>query len=365
MALIDDIVSGLGFGGSTATNLSSLAGGALSGLGLQQAIENIQGLRGDISQQYSDIATRGGQATAFQPFTVTTGAGTAQFGPQGGLTLTPEQQALSTGLQQQAAGMVGGLGAAAPQFGQVSQQALTQALGALQQPTPTAQSLFGQLQTMQAPEQERQRLALENRLAAQGRLGTQTAAYGGTPEALALEKAIQEQQAANAFTAQQLAPQLAQQQLAQATGLFGLGAQAAGQPAALQGSQIANIAGLLSAAGVPQTQLIQALSPALQAAQLAQTGRASEAQLLGALGPSLLESLYKTGETEATLQQQQINALLQGLGIANQQPAQAPVFNIGAPDITLPEITLNPADVSVTTPDITFNPTINTPVTVG
>ena len=45
----------------------------------------------------------------------------------------------------------------------------------------------------QRPEEERQRLALEERLAAQGRLGTSSAAYGGaTPELLALSAAERE-----------------------------------------------------------------------------------------------------------------------------------------------------------------------------
>jgi hypothetical protein len=42
------------------------------------------------------------------------------------------------------------------------------------------------------PQNERDRLALEQRMAAQGRLGVATAAYGGTPEQLALAKAQQE-----------------------------------------------------------------------------------------------------------------------------------------------------------------------------
>lgn len=278
MALIDDILGGLGITGNAAQTTSNVLGGLATGAALQQPIEKIRELRGDILGQASQYATRGQQASAFQPFAVTTPRGTAQVGPQGGLTLAPEE-------------------GVAPQ---VAETAMQQALGALQQPTPTAQGLFQQMQAISAPEQERRRLELENRLAAQGRLGTQTAAYGGTPEALALEKAIQEQQAQNLLTAQTLAPQLAQQQVGLGTSLFGLGAQAQVQP---------------------MTGLLSALTPALEAARLAQAGRASEAQLLGALGPQALESMYKTGETEATLQQAQLNALLKGLGLSQTSSA--------------------------------------------
>jgi len=48
---------------------------------------------------------------------------------------------------------------------------------------------------------------------------------------------------------------------------------------------------------------------------LAQAGRASEAELLGALGPAYLQALTGLGETEATLEQARVNAVLQALGI--------------------------------------------------
>jgi len=237
---------------------------------------------------------------------------------RGTITTAPTQTELTQALQQAAGTTAGALGTTAPQFGQVSQTALQQALSTLGQETPTAESLFAQLQATRQDPQERQRLALENRLQAQGRGGVQTAAYGGTPEALALEKAIQEQMSADLLSATTLAPQLAQQQTAQATGLFGLGAQAAQQPGALTAQNIQNISGMLTTAAQPEQQLLSALSPALQASQLAQTGRASEAQLLGALGPQMLESITETGAIEAGLEQEQINAILQGLGLQTQ-----------------------------------------------
>lgn len=278
MALIDQILTAAGVSSGnmgTATN----ALGALGGFGASElGIQRLGDLQQDIESQASQYATRGQQASAFQPFAVTTPRGTAQIGAQGGLTLTPEE----------------GL---APQVADLSMQ---QALSALQQPTPTAQGLFQQMQAVTAPEEQRRRLELENRLAAQGRLGTQTAAYGGTPEALALEKAIQEQQAQNLLSAQTLAPQLAQQQAGLGSSLFGLGAQAQVQP--MQG-------------------LLAALTPSLEAARLAQAGRASEAQILGQLGPEVLESYGTLGKEEAGLRTAQLNALLQALGLG--QTSQA------------------------------------------
>ena len=314
MSLLDTI-----FGAGTSSSpIGQSLGGIASGAALNQAIQSVEDLRNQVTGLTSEYATRGGEAAAFQPFAVTTGAGTAQFGPEGGLTTAPTQTELTQALQQAAGTTAGALGTTAPQFGQVSQTALQQALSTLGQETPTAESLFAQLQATRQDPQERQRLALENRLQAQGRGGVQTAAYGGTPEALALEKAIQEQMSADLLSATTLAPQLAQQQTAQATGLFGLGAQAAQQPGALTAQNIQNISGMLTTAAQPEQQLLSALSPALQASQLAQTGRASEAQLLGALGPQMLESITETGAIEAGLEQEQINAILQGLGLQTQ-----------------------------------------------
>lgn len=296
--------------------VNNLIGGAGAAAGLNQAIGNIQDLRGDIMSQAQNITGQASQAAEFQPFTVTSGAGQIGIGPQGGATLTPGQQQLTEALQARAAQGVSGMGAS-PLFGQISEQALQQAQAGLGQATPTAQSLFEQMQATRQGEQERARLELENRLAAQGRLGTQTAAYGGTPEQLAMQKAIQEQQSADLLSATTLAPQLAQQQLAQTQGLFGLGQTAASATPALEQAQLANISGQLGTAFTPTQQLLATFAPAGTAAQLAQSGRASEAQALGQLGPTVLESMQRTGETEAGLQQAQVNAILAGLGFAN------------------------------------------------
>ena len=69
------------------------------------------------------------------------------------------------------------------------------------------QEIFGRIRAMQTPEEERQRLALEERLFNQGRLGVRTAMFGGTPEQLALAKAQEEAQDRAALAAMQKAQQ--------------------------------------------------------------------------------------------------------------------------------------------------------------
>lgn len=281
--------------------------------------ENIEFLRGrapQYAQQATGVGETAAKAAQFTPFTVTTGTGTTQVGAGGDVTqtlgATPAQ--IQAGLLGQAQTGVGGLGAAPTQYGDIQQQALTQAASTLGQATPTAESLFQQLQAIQAPEQERQRLALENRLAAQGRLGTQTSMFGGTPEALALEKAIQEQQAASAFQAQQLAPQLAAQQLQQATGLFGLGAQAGLSPAQQQAAQLANIQSTLGTAFLPQQQQLQELQAATNLANIRQSAGLGQAEALYRGGIAGLEAQAAADTSVAALEAARVRALADALG---------------------------------------------------
>jgi hypothetical protein len=136
------------------------------------------------------------RATEFKPFTVTTPTGTGSISSSGGLNLglTPQQQAM----QQQLFGFTSGafdvLGTPESRL-----QEQGNVIGMLtQDPMQRAtreQDIFGRMQATLQPEQERARLQLEERLANQGRLGVRTAMFGGTPEQLALEKAIAEQQA--------------------------------------------------------------------------------------------------------------------------------------------------------------------------
>ena len=191
----------------------------------------------------AELATQAGAATEFQPFSVRTATG-------GGTDVTAGGDVTQTlGTSQQA----------------IAENLLGQAQTASGQAPVTAQSLFDQMQAMRSGETERQRLALENRLAAQGRLGVQTGAFGGTPEAFALEKALQEQQSQDLLQAMQLAPQL-------------------------QGQQLQNIQGMLSGAFMPEQQQLATLQAVTPIQSLVQSARQGESQALTNLGMAGLEA---------------------------------------------------------------------------
>ena len=138
------------------------------------------------------------------------------------------------------------------------------------------QEIFDRIRATQLGEEERQRLALEERLANQGRLGVRTAMFGGTPEQLALAKAQEEAQARASLAAIQ------QAQAEQA------------QDARL-GTQ------LLGAAYLPEAQAQNALQRGLLASQLAQRGQLYGTGLFGEASVAGLDALLGSGIGQAEL----------------------------------------------------------------
>jgi hypothetical protein len=189
----------------------------------------------------------------FQPYTVTSATG-GQFGmsqdPVTGqmsynLATSPEEQAF----QQQA------MKDAEMYFGQAR--------------TPIAQreqQVYDRMLTAMSPEQERQRLALEERMASQGRLGTQTNMYGTTPDQFMFEKAQMEAQNQALLNAMQFAGQEQQRQ-----------------------SQLGT--GMLAAGYVPQAQLLNALQPGMTTAE---RQRQALSQQAGAYGETYASGLAGT-----------------------------------------------------------------------
>ena len=248
--------------------LSSGAGaGSLAAAGLALAKKGYEDI-GDIgSQAYREMAGPDGLAQElrgmleFQPYTVTTATG-GQFGmtqdPTTGqmtyqMQMSPEEQALQQQLLSQAQQMYG------------------------QAAVPVAereQQVFDRMMTAMSPSQERERLELEQRLAAQGRLGTQTAAFGGTPEALTLAKAQEEARNTAMLNAMQFAgqEQMRQAQLGQ---------------------------GMLSGSYIPQAQLIAGLQPGMTGAEQRRASLSEQARTYGETYATGLEALLQAGLGQA------------------------------------------------------------------
>ena len=273
---LDNLAMGAGvaglFGGVPLNNLAAgTLGYAAGNLGIEQARQ----LPSMLGESAANIANQVGQAAEFRPYTVTTGAGGANYGAQGMTqSLDPNAQAVRDSLMQQAATQASQIGSVTPE------------------------QLMQHMNTLRAPQQEREKLELENRLAAQGRLGVQTAAYGGTPEELTRQKAIQEQRSADELMAIQGARQM-------------------------QEMDIANLKGMLGASGISQEQLTAALQPSLSMMPYAQRAGDLQAQALSNLGQQGMTGMVSAVNSEALLRQAQMESIMNGLGVGQKRAAGA------------------------------------------
>jgi hypothetical protein len=244
------------------------AAGGLGALGLALAERGYSDLGAIGERAYGELAGPEGLAeqltgmTEFRPFGVTTATG-SQFGMQvdpttgqltSTMTLSPEEQARQNRLFT------------------ASDEFLGQATG--MSVPEREQAVFERMQTAMSPAQERERLALEQRLAAQGRLGVTTGMFGGTPEALTLAKAQEEARNQAMLSAMQFAGQ-------EQNRLAGLGT------------------GMMQAGYVPQQQLLQGITPGMTAAEQARQQQNIQAQTFGETYATGLEALLSAGLGQA------------------------------------------------------------------
>ena len=183
----DNPLSDLSFGEDSqgGFDYSGLLGSLLNtGINAYQGKQNLEATKNFGAQVTGMAGLLANQATRgeFKPFTVTSDLATSATTPEGGfgITLSPEQQALQNSLMSQASGAFGEIGG-----DRASKE----------------QQIYDRLQALSNPVAQRAQLGLDATLFGQGRTGLRTDAYGGTPEQLALSKAIQEQQSADAVKA--------------------------------------------------------------------------------------------------------------------------------------------------------------------
>lgn len=238
-----------------------------------------------------DLAQTQLEQTQFRPFTVTTATG-AGFGtnvdPITGtvkttMDLSPDELALQRSLLSGADGFF---------------------TGAAADPAVREEELYGQIRDATMADERMARLGLEERLAAQGRLGVRTAQFGGTPEQLAMERAQQQAMAQARLGAAQ---QARQEQLQQAN----LGQQ------------------FFGTSYLPQTQLLAATQPSQQLAALQQQAQLQGAGLFGEAAMSGLEARLISEQARANLLGQIGTGLLSGAFTPQQtSPTETAIGNI-------------------------------------
>jgi hypothetical protein len=244
------------------TDIINLAGGYYTG---DQAAKAAAEAGVKSAQEATELGEEAAGMAKFQPYTVTTGTGSATTTPEGGFTLnlTPEQKAMSKELFGQAGALFGIAGS---------------------DPTQAIADTYESIRALQRPEEERKRLALEERMLSQGRLGLQSAAYGGAnPEMLAQEQALADARLKASLGARETA-------MAERKQAFDLGT------------------GLLKSSYTPETMGLEALGLGIESAKIPDIGRRTGAELFAQLGGEGLEALMQgvqlsTGLEELTRQQ--------------------------------------------------------------
>jgi len=250
-------------------------GGTAAGLTLAKSAYDKLGATGEKAyQEFSGYTDEGGTYVPgladklsgmleFQPYTVTSATG-GQFG----MTQDPESGEMSYNL------------ATSPEEQAFQQQAMKDAemyFGQARAPiAQREQAVYDRMLTAMSPEQERQRLAMEQRLASQGRLGTQTNMYGTTPDQFMFEKAQMEAQNQAMLNAMQFAGQEQQRQAQLGTGM-------------------------LSAGYVPQAQLLNALQPGMTTAERQRQALSEQAGAYGETYTTGLEALLQANLGQASL----------------------------------------------------------------
>lgn len=242
----------------------------------EQNIQDLQQLGQETQTGMQALGEQAVAGTEFRPYTVTSGLANVTTTPEGGfdIGLSPQQLAAQQQFQGQATGLFGQVGA---------------------DPATAQAQLYEQMRAVQRPEEERQRLALEERMLSQGRLGLSSAAYGGaSPELLAQETARQE-----------------------AMARANLGAR---QQAMAEQAQAAQLGGMLQAAGYqPQQQALSMLSASQVPAGFVDIGRRTGAELASQLGLGGLEARLQAEDLASRLELQQGEGLLEAL--LGQQPS--------------------------------------------
>lgn len=318
MSLLSDLIGKLGTGGQIA---AALGLGASGGLLTKEAYDRLLGLGEQAKTEATTLAGEIMPMTQFKPFTVTSATG-GQFGVGAGgdvsMTLSPQEQAIQQMMMSGAQQTLG----ATPFGQQMGRDAAQQAFGLGSQfmeqsgmPTADRESaIYERIRAAQSPEEQRQELALEERLAQQGRLGVRTGMFGGTPEQLAMSKAKAEAQNTAMLQAMQQAQREQAQQAQLGQTYAGLGGQMRQQDLAQQMGQQQLGMGMLGGAYMPQAQLLNVqqasqLYPQLQQqAQLFGAGQYGEtmmtgieaqllaeqkaADLIGGIGSTLLGGLF-------------------------------------------------------------------------
>jgi len=260
-------------------NTSDAIGTAAGVAGVYKAYDDLGGIGDTALSKAGSLADTMQSQSQFKPYGVTTGSG-AGFGMQQDpitgqmsyqTSLSDSEMNLQNTMQTNALTALsnanpkgyGNIQDSAYQANMAGQDFMTRA----GQGTGSRESdIYNRMRAMQSPEEERQRMMLEERQFNQGRQGVSTAMYGGTPEQLAMQKAQAEAQNTASVQAiqQAQAEQMQQAQIGQQ--YKQLQGQLATQGSGLMTAEQQRGLSGLQGSYIPQAGMLDALQPGMTAA---------------------------------------------------------------------------------------------------
>ena len=267
----------------------------------------------------SGLLGGGADVPDYKPYSTTSGVGSTKVvDDQITTTLDPRYQAISEQLTGGLAGYTPGLSAGARELGAGATAGAGMFMqGAMRDPTELGRSQFELMESILSPGRERARTSLEERLLAQGRLGSS----GGALTQGALETSIEESRRKSLYDALMQGQQVQQQQagLFNLFGQYGLGAEQAQEASLFRGLQ-----GALGLEMAPLSYAQLGTSLSGQRSQHQQFQAQMEAQknqaLMGMVGG--LASGFMTGGTSFALP-----ALTGGLGLPGMDTSKSAGFD--------------------------------------
>ena len=286
-----------------------LFGGGATYAAVDDILNRLTSAGQGLAEEFPKIGEKAFEKSKFKPFTVTSGTGTTsaltdpETGEFSGVsnTLTGPAAAQTKGVQDILSGMLGSGYSTDPtggMSGTIGNQAFGGVSGLLSSVTgdrgAREQQIYDRIRATQTPEEDRQRQLLNDQLLNQGRLGLSTSMFGGSPEQFAQEKARAEAMNQASLAAMGQAGQERSQDLATATGLFGLGSQGSMLPYQLQGMQGQNLAAMMGLQYMPEQMMLEQLGAGTNLASIADMGRRYGAGLFDESAGAGLEGLMNT-----------------------------------------------------------------------
>ena len=264
---------------------------------------------GTLAEGFPAIGEEAFEKSKFKPFTVTSGTGSTsaltdpETGEFSGIsnTLGAAGTEQTRGIQNILSGMLG-TGYSTDPTGGMAGTIGNQAFGGVGNLLSSVtgdrgareQSIYDRIRATQTPEEDRQKQLLNDQLLSQGRLGLSTSMFGGSPEQFAQEKARAEAMNQASLAAMGQAGQERSQDLATATGLFGLGSQGSMLPYQLQGMEGQNLAAMMGLQYMPEQMMLNQIGAGTNLASIADMGRRYGAGLFDESAGAGLEGLMNT-----------------------------------------------------------------------